>query len=83
MSHWITEFNFSGKQAKSVDGKMLGNVREVVNNYVLTEDESKYYIPTYLIERYEDDKLWFKIDGYEAKSKFMMAKELVRTVPSA
>lgn len=49
-SVWVDEFNLSGKQAKSVDGMPLGNVLEVENNYVLTENESKFYIPTYLIE---------------------------------
>ena len=66
MSHWIYEFNLSGKQAKCVDGKHLGSLREVENNYVLTEDESKFYIPAYLIEKYDGNKLWFKIDVNEA-----------------
>ena len=35
MSDWLNEFNLSGKQAKSVNGKDLGNVQEVENNYVL------------------------------------------------
>ena len=51
MSHWIHEFNLLGKQAKSVDGKLLGSIREVENNYVLTENESKFYLPTYLIDK--------------------------------
>ena len=46
--------------------------REVENNYVLTEGESKYYIPTYFIQKYEDDTLWFKINEDEAKNKFML-----------
>ena len=73
MSHWIHEFNLSGKQAKSADGKLLGSILEVENNYVLTENESKFYIPTYLIDKFNDNMLWFKIDGDEAKSKFMIA----------
>jgi hypothetical protein len=73
MSNWTDEFNLSGKQAKSANGNLLGNVLEVKNNYVLTEDESKFYIPTYLIEKYDGNTLWFKIDDSEAKSKFMLA----------
>lgn len=65
-------YKIPGKQAKSVDGKMLGNVREVENNYVLTEGESKYYIPTYFIQKYDDYTLWFKINEDEAKNKFML-----------
>jgi hypothetical protein len=71
------------KQAKSFDGKHLGNVREVDNNYVLTEGESKYYIPTYFIQKYEDSTLWFKIEEDEAKSKFMISREPVRSILSA
>lgn len=41
--------------------------------YVLIEDESKFYLPAYLIEKYDGNTLWFKIDGNEAKSKFMIA----------
>ena len=73
MPQWVDEFNLSGKQAKSVNGMLLGKVREVENNYVLIEDESKFYIPAYLIEKYDGDILWFKIDEDDAKSKFMVA----------
>jgi len=75
MSHWIDQHNLSSRQAKSVNGKELGNVQEVADNYVLTEGESKFYIPIYLIEKYDVDALWFKISEDEAKSKFMIAKE--------
>lgn len=73
MSHWIQEFNLLGKQAKSVDGKLLGSMLEVENNYVSTENESKLYLPTQLIDKSDGSSLWFKIDGDEAKSKFMTA----------
>jgi hypothetical protein len=75
MSYWVGQHNLSGKQTKSVDGKDLGKVQEVADNYILTEGESKFYIPTYLIEKYDADVLWFKINEDEAKSKFIIAKE--------
>jgi len=78
----FSDYKLSGKQAKTVNDKDIGNVQEVENNYVLTEGESKFYIPTYLIEKYVDGILWYKIDEDEAKSKFMMATELVRTISS-
>jgi hypothetical protein len=66
-------------QAKSVDDKDLGSVHKVEDNYVITEVEStKFYIPTYLIEKYEGGNLWFRIDENEAKSKFNIAKEPAR-----
>jgi hypothetical protein len=79
MSSWVNEFNLSSKQAKSVDGKDLGDVLEVESNYILTENESKFYIPTYLIEKYEGGNLWFRIDEDEAKSKFKIATEPFRS----
>jgi hypothetical protein len=57
MSSWVNEFNLSSKQAKSFDGKDLGDVREVESNYIIIENEPKFYIPTYLIEKYEGGKL--------------------------
>jgi len=41
MSTWVDEFYLSSKQAKSVDGKDLGDILEVESNYVLAEGESK------------------------------------------
>jgi hypothetical protein len=72
VSIWLNEFKLTSKQAKSADGTDLGNVREVENNYILTEGVSKFYIPTYFIQKYEDGTLWFKFDEAEAKSKFML-----------
>jgi hypothetical protein len=73
MSRWIDRNKLSSKQTKSINGKMLGNITEVEDNYLVTEGESKFYIPTYLIERFDGDSLWFKIDEDEAKNKFMIA----------
>jgi hypothetical protein len=66
------------KYAKTVNGEDLGNVLEVENDYVLAEGESKFYIPTYLIEKYDDNTLWFKINEDEARNKFMIATAPVR-----
>jgi hypothetical protein len=74
MSRWIDQAKLSRRQAKSANGKILGNIGEVEENYVVTEGESKFYIPTYLIEKFDGDSLFFKIDDDEAKSKFMIAK---------
>lgn len=72
MSRW-QPYNLSSKQTKSVDGRMLGTIREVEDNYVLTDGEPRFYIPVYLIEKFDGDTLWFKIDEDEARSKFMIA----------
>jgi len=69
---WEDRYKLPGKQAKSVDGMLLGRVREMENDYVLTDGEPNFYIPRYLIEKYDGISLWFKIDSDEAKSKFML-----------
>ena len=69
---WEDRYKLPGKQAKSVDGVLLGNVRELESDYVLTDGEPNFYIPRYLIEKYDGNALWFKIDSDEAKSKFML-----------
>jgi hypothetical protein len=69
---WEDRYKLPGKQAKSVDGMLLGKVREMENDYVLTDGEPNFYIPRYLIEKYDGSSLWFKIDSDEAKSKFML-----------
>jgi hypothetical protein len=79
MSSWVNEINLSYKQAKSVNGKDLGDVREADSNYILTENESKFYIPTYLMKKYDGGKLWFRINEDEAKSKFKIATEPFRS----
>jgi len=78
MFQWVDRYKISNKKARSFDGKDLGKIKEVENNYVLIEGESKFYIPTYFIQKYEDGNLWFKIDEDEVKSRFMILKELVR-----
>ena len=80
MSSWIDRYKLSSIQAKSVNGKMLGNIREVDDNYILAEGESRFYIPTYLIDKFDGNTLWFKIDEDEAKSKFIIATAPARTM---
>ena len=72
MSIGEDRYKIPGKEAKSADGISLGNIREMDNRYVLTDGEPNFYIPRYLIEKYDGNTLWFKIDADEAKSKFML-----------
>ena len=72
MSIWQDRYKIPGKEAKSTDGKSLGNIREMDSSYVLTDGEPNFYIPRYLIEKYDGNALWFKIDADEAKDKFML-----------
>ena len=68
-------FNLSKKDARDVNDQDLGKVLEVDHNYVLIEKETSYidgrfYIPLYLLEKYDKNTLWFRIDQEEAKNNF-------------
>ena len=65
------------KAARGANDEDLGNVQDVDQNHILTQrgmlnNEEKFYIPRYLVERYDDNVLWFRISKEEAKSSFMI-----------
>lgn len=57
----------------SITGKLVGPNTSSSCFPANFDEESKFYAPAYLIEKYVDGTLWFKIDDDEAKSKFMIA----------
>ena len=62
------------KQAKSINDEELGIVQDVEDDYVLAQGKFRFYIPMYLIEKYDGNSLWFRINEDEAISKFMTAR---------
>jgi len=71
----LLNFSLSKKEARDVNDQDLGKVLEVDYNYVLIEKETSYndgrfYIPIYLLEKYDENTLWFRIDQEEAKNNF-------------
>jgi hypothetical protein len=68
------QYELLRKQAKSINDVELGIVQDVEDDYVLTQGRFGFYIPMYLIEKYDGNSLWFRITEDEAKSKFMVAR---------
>jgi hypothetical protein len=69
--------NLSNKQAKDVNDNDLGEVQEVDRSYILIQRQTSYnnerfYIPMYLVQKYDGSTLWFKIDQEEAKNNFII-----------
>jgi hypothetical protein len=67
--------NLSKKGARDVNDQDLGKILEVDHNYVLIEkgtsnNDERFYIPLYLLEKYNQNTLWFRIDQEEAKNNF-------------
>ena len=67
----------SKKEARDVNDEDLGEVQEVDHNYVLIQKDTSYnnerfYIPMYLVEKYDGNTLWFRIDQEEAKNNFII-----------
>jgi hypothetical protein len=66
------------RQARDINDEELGVVQEVDPNYVLTQkvmsnNTEKFYLPKYLLERFNLNLLWFKISKEEAKNGFMIS----------
>ena len=69
------------KEARCINGEDLGEVQDVDERHVMTQKgmlnkKERFYLPRYLVEKYDDDTLWFRISGQEAKDSFMMASQL-------
>ena len=67
--------NLSKKGARDVNDQDLGKILEVDHNYVLIEkgtsnNDERFYILLYLLEKYDQNTLWFRIDQEEAKNNF-------------
>ena len=63
------------KEARGKNDEDLGEVQEIGDAYVLTQkgmvSKEKFYIPKYLVEGYDGDKLYFKITEEEARNSFV------------
>jgi hypothetical protein len=59
------------KEAKGTDDSNFGEVKEVSNEYVITEkgiiDKDRFYIPKKSILHIDGQYVWFKITEEEAK----------------
>jgi len=65
------------KEARDIHDEILGHVQEVNQNYVLTQkliqnNNEKFYIPSYLIQKFNGNVLWFRISKEQARTTFMI-----------
>ena len=63
------------KEARGKNDEDLGEVQEIGDAYVLTQkglvSKEKFYIPKYLVEGYDGDKLYFRVTEEEARNSFV------------
>jgi uncharacterized protein (TIGR02271 family) len=63
------------KEARGKNDEDLGEVQEIGDTYVLTRkglvSKEKFYIPKYLVEGYDGDKLYFGVTEDEARNSFV------------
>ncbi|HJS81937.1 MAG TPA: hypothetical protein VJ742_03795 [Nitrososphaera sp.] len=68
-----------GKKVKSNDGKELGEIKEVSQNYVRIErgtlKKEKFWVPKYLADVYDGKSLWLLIDSNEATGAYLYGTE--------
>lgn len=65
------------KEARDIHDEILGHVQEANQNYVLTQkriqnSNEKFYIPSYLIQKFNGNVLWFRISKEQARTTFMI-----------
>jgi hypothetical protein len=68
-----------GKKVKSNDGKNLGEISKVSQNYVRLEkgkvNKNKFWIPKYFADTYDGKELWLLATREEIESRFHFGKE--------
>lgn len=68
-----------GKKVKSNDGKNLGEIDKVSQNYIRLEKgkvkKKKFWIPKYFADTYDGKEVWLLETREEVESKFRFGKE--------
>lgn len=71
--------SLKGKEVKSNDGKSLGDINKVSQNYVRLEKgkvkKKKFWIPKYYADTYDGKVLWLLATREEIESKLRYGKE--------
>ena len=72
----IKSENLINKKAKGVDNIDLGEIQKITSEYIITEkkdtdinkDKDKIFIPRNLLERWDEDNVWFQVTEEEKES---------------
>ena len=72
----IKSENLITKKAKGIDNIDLGEIQNITTEYVitiktdsvLTKNKDKIFIPRNLVERWDEDNVWFQVTEEEIES---------------
>ncbi|MGA7006824.1 MAG: hypothetical protein WBY28_07090 [Nitrososphaeraceae archaeon] len=68
-----------GKKVKSNDGKDLGNIDKISQNYIKLEKgtikKEKFWVPKYLADAFDGKVLWLLTGEEETRAKFQYGEE--------
>jgi hypothetical protein len=68
-----------GKKVKSNDGKELGEIKEVSQNYVRIErgtlKKERFWVPKYLADVYDGKSLWLLMSANETTGAYLYGTE--------
>jgi hypothetical protein len=68
-----------GKKVKSNDGKELGEIKQVSQNYIKLEKgtlkKDRFWVPKYLADVYDGKSLWLLVAASEVKDAFLYGGE--------
>ena len=68
-----------GKKAKSNDGKDLGDIDKISQNYIRLEKgtikKEKFWVPKYLADAFDGKVLWLLTGEEEIRAKFQYGEE--------
>ena len=70
-----------GKNVKTNDGKDLGEIKEISDNYVHVQKgtirKESFWIPQYVADAFDGGTLWLLIDEEELRSRYQYGKESI------
>lgn len=70
-----------GKNVKTNDGKDLGEIKEISDNYVHVQKgtirKESFWIPKYVADAFDGGTLWLLIDEEELRSRYQYGKESI------
>ena len=68
-----------GKKVKTHDGKDVGEIDEISQNYLRLEkgtiSKDKFWIPKYIVDAFDGKKVWVVVDEEEVKQRYLFGQE--------
>ena len=72
----INSENLISKKAKGIDNIDLGEIQNITTEYIITiktdsvlnKNKDKIFIPRNLVERWDEDNVWFQVTEEEIES---------------